>query len=262
MLKRSLLLIALCAGTLRAQEPLQFDVASIKPTPTNRLGGFVRIAPGGQRYLAQGVPLRFMIMIAYRLHFDQLVVRDSWINTERYDLEAKTESHPSRVEIRAMFQNLLADRFRLRFDRQTKEGLFYALTVDRGGIKMTRHDPQNPGDPFVDIQPDPDPERRFHVSWHATTAPMDYVALRLGQMLDLPVADKTGLDRLSGYDFDLAFTVPLPPGVQEGQLNGVPIDSSGPTVFDAIRSLGLRLERQRGPVETFTVTHAERPSAN
>jgi hypothetical protein len=83
MLMRSLLLIALCAGTLRAQEPLQFDVASIKPTPAGRLGGFVRVAPGGQRYLAQGVPLRLMIMIAYRLHADQLVVHDSWINTAR-----------------------------------------------------------------------------------------------------------------------------------------------------------------------------------
>ena len=35
-----------------------------------------------------------------------------------------------------MFQNLLADRFNLKFHKETKEGPVYALSVDKAGLKM------------------------------------------------------------------------------------------------------------------------------
>ena len=73
--------------------------------------------------------------------------------------------------------------------------------------------------------------------------------------------DRTGL--AGGYDFDIAFTAQWPAGVPEGTfVNGVAVDTSGPTVFDVIHALGLKLQPQRGPVEIMTIAHAERPSEN
>jgi len=98
---------------------------------------------------------------------------------------------------------------------------------------------------------------------HAKFAPMDYFAWRLSTMLDRPVVDLTKLT--GGYDFELKFTRELPPGTPpEGALlNGTPIDTSGPTIFEAIRQqLGLRLERQKGPVDIMAIDHAEKPAEN
>ena len=55
-----------------------------------------------------------------------------------------------------------------------------------------------------------------------------------------------------------------PPGMPEGALiNGEPVDLSGPTIFEAIRQqLGLKLERQKGPVQTIVIDRVEKPVEN
>ena len=80
--------------------------------------------------------------------------------------------------------------------------------------------------------------------------------------MDRPVVDKTNLK--GGYDFDLAFTREPPPNLPEGaKLNGEPLDTSGPTIFQALRQqLGLKLERQKGPVDILAIDHAEKPAEN
>jgi uncharacterized protein (TIGR03435 family) len=171
-------ILTMGAGSLGAQ---QFDVASVRPSA---VPGYIRVAPGGQRYLAFRSPLRFMILVAYQLHRDQLVIRDPWINTDLYDIDARVEGHPSCVEFRKMLQNLLADRFQLRLEREMKDGPVYALVVDRGGPKMRHHDPGNAGDPWIENKADPEPARELKMDWHATSAPMEYVAWRLTQTLD------------------------------------------------------------------------------
>jgi uncharacterized protein (TIGR03435 family) len=91
---------------------------------------------------------------------------------------------------------------------------------------------------------------------------MDYFAWRLGQILDRPVVDQTKLK--GGYDFELKFTREPPPGLREGGLiNGEPVDTSGPRIFEALqKQLGLKLEGQKGPVEIIVIDHAEKPIEN
>ncbi len=53
----------------------------------------------------------------------------------------------------------------------------------------------------------------------------------------------------------------------EGGLAGAdgvpPCDSSGPSIFTALREqLGLKLESTKGPVDIIVIDHIERPSEN
>ena len=111
---------------------------------------------------------------------------------------------------------------------------------------------------------DPRPELALRRAWHATQAPMDLFALRLGEIMDRPVLNLTHLE--GSYDFDLSFIQApgLPPGVPDGTLkvNGIEVDTSGHSIIEAARKLGLRLERQKDPVEIMVIEHAEKPSAN
>ena len=248
----------------RAQESNQapklpkFEVASLKPSQPGGRGGGIRPTPGGERYEAVNVPLRLLISVAYRLKNEQIAGGPDWMNTELFDMRAKPEKPTTIEELHLMLQDLLAERFQLKFHRETKELPIYAMTVDKGGPKLEPHQAQSAGDPWIEQE-----QTQFlHLKLHARFVPMDYFAWRLGQLLDRPVVDMTGLK--GGYDFELAYTRDLPPGFPEnGLINGEPPDTSGPSIFEALqKQLGLKLERQKGPVEILVVDHAEKPTEN
>ena len=93
-----------------------------------------------------------------------------------------------------------------------------------------RHDAQSAGDPWIDQTV----EQFLHLTWNGKFVPMDYFAWRLGGILDRPVVDQTRLK--GGYDFELKFTREPPPGLKEGGLiNGEPVDTSGPRIFEALQ---------------------------
>jgi uncharacterized protein (TIGR03435 family) len=240
---------------LLAQAPeLQFEVASLKPSPPGEKGGGIRPAPGGTRYLATGVPLKLLLTVAYRIRDDQISGGPAWMGTDLFDMNAEAERPASMDELHVMLQNLIKERFKLRMHSETKERPVYFLSVDKTGVKTKPHEIGSAGDPWID-QPG-------FGRLTAKFTPMDYFAWRLSLMLDRPVLDRTGLK--GGYDFDLSWTPDLPPGFPEGGLiNGQAVDTSGPTIFAALeKQLGLKLEAQRGPFEILVIDHAEKPAGN
>ncbi|MGA3017282.1 MAG: TIGR03435 family protein, partial [Bryobacteraceae bacterium] len=134
----------------------------------------------------------------------------------------------------------------------------YALVVDNGGAKLTPHDAANSGEPWIEQGMD----APFHANWKATSSSMELLAFRLASVMDRPVIDQTGLK--GDYDFKLTYTQDLPPNFSPNtMLNGQPIDTSGPTIFQAVRQqLGLRLEARRGPVQVMVIDHVEKPGEN
>jgi uncharacterized protein (TIGR03435 family) len=237
---------------------LQFEVASLKPSTGEGRGGGIRPAAGGQRYEATNCPIKLMIQVAYRVKADQIVGGPAWLDSDRFDLEAKAEKPSSADELHVMLINMLQDRVQLQFHREKKEVPMYALTVDKGGPKLTPHEAANAGDPWIDqVQ-----EKFLRIKMKATFAPMDYFAFRLSQLMDRPVVDLTNLH--GGFDFNLEYTRELPPGFPDnGKINGEDPDTSGPTVFDAVKKqLGLELKAQKGPVEVIVIDRAEKPTAN
>jgi uncharacterized protein (TIGR03435 family) len=254
----------LLAATLLAQIPprispdLRFEVASLKPSTGHEQGGGIRPAPGGQRYVAVNCPIKLMIQVAYRVKAEQIVGGPGWLDTDRFDMEAKAERPSSADELHVMLINMLADRLQLKSHPEKREMQMYALTVSKDGPKLTPHEAANGGDTWIDETEAP----FLHVRMKATYAPMDYFAFRLSQLMDRPVVDLTKLH--GGYDFDLEYTRELPPGFPVGgKINGEEPDTSGPTIFAAVKQyLGLELRAQRGPVEVIVIDRAERPTGN
>ncbi len=247
-----------CASLFWAQEKparLTFDVVSIKPfNPSQQAGGIMAL-PGGQEYRAQGAPVMLMISLMYKIPARQITGGPDWLNTDRWDIDAKAD-HPgySLDDLHTMYQNMLADEFKLKFHRETKEGPVFALTVDKGGLKMKEN--KSP-EPFkVPIVGGPG------FTFVGTRVPMQYLTWWLGQQLQQdgrPVVNKTGLD--GNYDFTLSFLPEFPPDFPRDRIPPELLDR--PDLFKAVRDqLGLRLDGSKGPVEYFVVDSAEKPVEN
>ena len=65
----------------------------------------------------------------------ELVGVPRWVETERYDVNAKTEGNSTREQITLMLQALLADRFKLAVHDETRELPVFALIVVRGDLR-------------------------------------------------------------------------------------------------------------------------------
>jgi uncharacterized protein (TIGR03435 family) len=257
------LVLGLIAASAGAQEPpadpnLKFEVATLKASPAGqeRTGPCgIRPQPGGQRYSADCTSLKGFLTVIYRLRPDQITGGPGWADNDRFEMRGKAEKPSNPDELHMMLRNLLIERFKLQYHFEKKELPIYALTVDKGGPKLSPHQAANAGDIWIDST-----QAQFlHMKMTATFCPLEYFAFRLGQMMDRPVIDMTGLK--GGYDFNLEFTRELPPNIPEtAQINGSPIDTSGPNIYEALqKQLGLKLERQKGPAPILVIDGAERP---
>src|SRR5580765_4213196 len=113
-------IVIAAAGTLLCaqapEKPLAFDVAAIKPAADTTVFSFSMVAPGG-RYIGQNMNLRLLIKTAYGVHNSQIIGGPSWIDSDRWDINAKAEGYKDattfRDTARLMVRPLLTDRFKL-----------------------------------------------------------------------------------------------------------------------------------------------------
>lgn len=90
-----------------------------------------------------------MLLQAYQIK-DYELQCPSWMETERYDVEAKAAEGTSRTQIWAMLQDLLVDRFQMTVHREQGETIVYTLSVAKNGHKMK--------EPAADPDPPPSAE--------------------------------------------------------------------------------------------------------
>jgi uncharacterized protein (TIGR03435 family) len=236
----------------RETKPAVFDVVAIRPSDPNVRGDcYMKGQPGGQTFVGRCFPLRQLIKYAYKIIDSQIIGAPGWIDTDSYDFEAKTDRPVTRAEVAALFQGLLADRFKLQFHNETRTLSALVLTVDKAGSKMTANDSSYEWD--IPIMPIPGSIPKFK----GTRCPMYYLTWWIAQRESRPVVDKTGLPGF--WDFTLEF---IPEGMGRG--NGdltTPVDGSSLTT--ALRQqLGLKLASEKAPVEVYLIDHVERASAN
>ena len=254
-----------------------FDVASIKRAPANQEWGY-RFAPGGRAILTN-LSLKDLIQIAWHIQAFRIAGGASWIDSERYDIEAKAEGNPGEAESRVMLQSLLADRFRLALHRQTRELPGYALLQVKSGVRpgLVRaaegsctpledsSGPRSPEDrkrPVCGfrqwLQPPGQGIPLMHLQGLNVTINM--LARVLGTTLDTPVADETGI----AGNFDIRLEYPPDDSVLARlRPDARPLDAAGSSLFTALQEQsGLKLESRKSPVGIFVIDRAERPSEN
>lgn len=227
---------------------------------------FIRSLPGGGLQVA-GASLKNLISFAYDVRPFQISGAGGWIDTERYDIDARavtsdanTPMNPAKMsqeqrKILERLRGLLADRFQLVLHSETKEQPVYALVVNKGGPKL-----QESTEPRGLIR------KMGRGTLKGQAVGLGMLALNLSNELGRRVIDKT---RLAGkYDFELkwasspASSAPLGATPQTGEL-APPADPDGPSIFIALQEqLGLRLQSEKGPAEVLVIDRAERPSKN
>ena len=124
-----------------------FEVATIKPTPEGTRFSIHPTRSG--ELVATDASLAYLIKFAYEVNPRQITKGPAWLDMDKYDLTAKPdiEGQPSLKQMRVMVQKLLADRFQLTFHREKIELPVYAVTVARGGPKLTVNDTNPNGNP-------------------------------------------------------------------------------------------------------------------
>lgn len=236
-------IVLLAASAAQSQTPQSFEVAAIHRNLSGSQNTNIRIQDGG-RLTVINASLKTLVRNAYGILSFQLASEPAWIDTEMYDIEAKTGS-PDKItqdQLKSLLQNLLANRFHLKVHWETREGTVYALYVDKGGPKFK----ENPGPATNDMNTRKGPGK---AKMTGTAASMAILASNLGNQLGRFAVDKTGLT--GAYDFTFEWDPDQA------------ADSTGPSIFTALREqLGLRLESQKGPVEILVIDSAEKASEN
>jgi len=241
-----------------AQDPLTFEVASVKPVPDRF--GLIHQLPGNQTYEIKGAWLRLIMTVAYQVTDRQISGDPSWMSTDAFDIMAKAARPRSSDELHAMLQHLLEERFHLKVRREARQETVWALTVDKGGSKMPVHDPEDKVHEPIGGQALRGSDGTMCPGIKGQNVTMSYLAFFLSRGMDRGVLDKTGLP--GAYDVNMRY---MPEGMRLGGRDGggPEISPDCSDVFAALpKQLGLRLESAKGPVEHLVVEHAEKPTEN
>jgi len=276
----ALLAAAIAARPAHAQPPtprLAFEVAAIKAhEPAAVRSSIDDSAP--ERFVATNASVEQYVSYAYEIRPGVLTGVPASMGGFRFDVIAKSRGPATIAEKREMVRTLLEERFKLKLRRDTKEGDVYALVLARadGRLGPNIHRSSDECDRVLDalarsdvgLSPDSEAVARCsgqtggpnaQAGWTAKGFTMGRLATTLRDRSLQPVVDRTGLT--GRFDFTLRSTlVGLDPRI--GTIRPMPPDTadSAPSIFTALpEQLGLKLERQRGPVESFVVEHVELP---
>jgi uncharacterized protein (TIGR03435 family) len=299
-------LLAACARLAFGQtaEPaVAFEVASVKPAPEGTglgfRGGFTG-GPGARdpgRWTANNMSLASLVIIAYGLKRYEYA-GPSWLDTARFNIEAKVPEGATRDQLKMMLQNLLVERFKLNFHREKREMQVFELQVAKTGPKLKQSaetsqaegagpaEPAGlPSDPskvkldkdgFPELHPGVVPRlimMNGRARAHDTRQTTQQIAAMISNQVGRLVTDATGLQ--GKYDYTLTWVTtsnsvsPLNPGAPAiasalAAGGGAPAASlsdpdSGPTIFVALQEqLGLKLEPKKGTVDVLVVDRIEK----
>ena len=241
---------------MAADAKAEFEVATIKPSTPDRPGKAFLVR--GRQFSTINTTIAEIITFAYGIHAKQITSAPGWMETEKFDITAQPggEGQPNEKQWKAMVQKLLADRCKLVFHRDKKELGVYAITVGKGGPKLTKSEGNPSGLPGLFF--------RGLGNLPATNATVADLASTLqGAVLDRPVIDQSGIT--GRYDFTLLWTP------DEFQFQGMgakvppPANNAAapPDLFTAMQEqLGLKLESTKAPAEVFVIDSVAKPTDN
>jgi len=231
---------AVLALVAHAQTSPRFEVASIHPNITATEGSVIDLPESG-RLRVTNATLKTLIRAAWLVQNEQIVGGPKWLDTGRYDIEARTSGRITEAQDPPLMQNLLADRFHLKLHHETRELTVYTLLLAKNGPLFKQNSGASPS-----IHTNHGPGKSQIA---VTGIGLHQFAAMLGKQMGRIVADKTGLS--GTYDFSLVWDPDTTP------------DSTVPSVFAALQEqMGLRLESLKAMVDLLVIDSADRPSDN
>jgi uncharacterized protein (TIGR03435 family) len=259
--RASLLILAATFAIGQAAAKLEFEVASVKINKTNGPSDFNGPRRSGDSVIMHNTQIYSVIFYAYHLSGSYRIAgyKDPSEDSRWVDIEARAAATATDDQIRMMFQSLLADRFKLKVHHEIREIPEYELTIAKGKAKLV---PAREGDMTLTIEGRTFSVRAgactttswqegIHITCHA--AGMETITSQLSGRLESPVTDHTGLT--GKYDLDVIYL----PDTWKLEADAPP----APLLADALQeSLGLKLEKGKGPVDVLVVDHIEKPSEN
>lgn len=226
-------------------EPV-FEVAAIKLSdPNDHSQGFqIR----GRHVKVQNENVISMIMFAYGIHNKQVVNGPDWIKDQHFDVDGvpDVEGEPNLKQMQHIVQNLLVERFGLKFHEEKRELAVYAIAIDKGGVKMQKS--KSPETQAPDQTGNGGAHKQF---MRYTNNTVDDFALSMQYFLDKPVVNQTCL--AGRYDFALTWN----PDLTETN------EADVPGLFTAMKEqIGLKMEPTHAQVNVMVVDALSKPTEN
>jgi uncharacterized protein (TIGR03435 family) len=265
--------------------PTEFEVASVKAFETGtapRRMGF-QMQPGG-RFTSEGMPLGFVISRAFNTNNNnEIVGLPGWVNSERYDIIAKTPASGAHLTIAdnealaPMLKALLVDRFKLTYHTEERPVTTYNLVAVKP--KMKKADPESRIFCKNGEAPAGSPRNSRALICQNVTMALFAERLRgLTSDLSWPITDATELE--GGWDFTLVYSpmgqMMFATGAGGGRGSAADSGEGGAalptaseptdtlTIFTALeKQLGLKLASQKRPMPVIVIDHIEqKPTEN
>jgi len=232
--------------------PLHFDAASVKAVqPENLAPRQITADPG--RFKAQSISISALIAYAYGVQPAQIVDLQSGLGI--YDVEGKADGAHSRAELRIMLQGLLAERFRLKFHRETREMPVERLVIGKDlklkATELAEADPRGYALRASERGPS-------FLKAKASAMSLEWLVDDLSGHLSRLVVDDTGLKGLFEFEVDFEFD-------RADVLDvSVPVREASNHIREGVLSaLGLKLQSgKKAQVEVLVIDHVEMPSEN
>lgn len=233
-----------------------FEVASIKPN--NQVNALSLVWFGDLNKVTEtNVTVASLIKFAYNLKDGELIGGPGWINSDRYDINAKVPDsyvdefrkardragEQSRIDqLRLMVRNLLSDRFGLVVSNHTKDIPVFVLKVGKNGPKLSSATDRFGLSSFSD-------------GLTGYGLEIESLAGELSKRLSRRVVDETGLQ--GKYDFVLSWKSG---SLAEAADLSDPLDVRIARALD--EQLGLKLEVRKTSIPIVQVESIQRPSEN
>jgi uncharacterized protein (TIGR03435 family) len=206
---------------------------------------------------------------------------------DRYEIAVKIPEATTPEQFREMLRNLLQERFKLAIHFEKKEMPGYELVAAKGGPKLKPTEPPKADaeeKPPVTMSSDNRNSEGFPIvprgangtisvaggktSWGASEVTMREFAGRLGDQVNQPVADATGLT--GKYDIVLMWVQENSgrrPALAAQTSEAAPAAADpegGPTLTSALQNqLGLKLQAKKLTIDFLVIDHIEKaPTEN
>jgi uncharacterized protein (TIGR03435 family) len=249
----------------------RFEAASIKPGDPGSSRATVGFPPG--RFVQENMNLFNAFIMAFGVRPYQLGTLPELMQRERFTINAKVPEGTPPQERMLMLRALFADRFKLRYHVEKREEDAFVLVLARKDGRLgpqlrvssvdciarlaAQRQKQNlpplpPGASECGVRNGPG-------VIDVGGMPMSALAQMLSNQTGRQVVDRSGI--AGNVDVELHWS--LQSTSLRASPDATPPPDDGPSIFTAVQEqLGLKLDSQRGPVETLVIDHAEKPVEN